>query len=103
MPITDGISARVIGWPRVEYLKLPQGYLFIDKGKLDGVALGDMWEVQRASGGIANNGTVLTTEPMALMQIVNVRDHSATGLLLNVKFATFPMGTPAVQVAKLPQ
>jgi len=103
VPITDGISARVIGWPRVEYLKLPQGYLFIDKGKLDGVALGDMWEVQRASGGIANNGTVLTTEPMALMQIVNVRDHSATGLLLNVKFATFPMGTPAVQVAKLPQ
>jgi hypothetical protein len=103
VPITDGISARVIGWPRFEYLKLPQNYLFIDKGKLDGVALGDIWQVQRASGGISNNGTVLTTETMAVMQIVNVRDHSATGLMLNIKFATFPMGTPAVQVAKLPQ
>ena len=103
VPITDGISARVIGWPRFEYLKLPQNYLFIDKGKLDGVALGDIWQVQRPSGGVANNGTVLTTETLAVMQIVNVRDHSATGLMLNIKFATFSMGTPAVQVAKLPQ
>ena len=103
VPITDGISAKVIGWPRFEYLKLPQNYLYIDKGKLDGVALGDIWQVQRASGGIANNGTVLVSETMATMQIVNVRDHSATGLLTNIRFATFPMGTPAVQVAKLPQ
>ena len=59
--------------------------------------------MRRASGGIANNGTVLTSENMATVQIVNVREHSATALILNVKYATFPLGTPVVQVAKLPQ
>lgn len=75
MPITDGVKGKVIGWPRVEYIKLPQGYVYLDKGKEDGVALGDIWEVQRASGGIANNGTVLTAENMAQVQVVNVKDH----------------------------
>ncbi|MBP2647583.1 MAG: hypothetical protein H6Q77_1207 [Gemmatimonadetes bacterium] len=103
VPITDGITAKILGWPRVEYLKQPQGNLYIDKGKQDGVALGDIWEVRRPSGGIANNGTVLTSEQMATIQIVNVREHSATGLILNVKYAVFGVGTPVVQVAKLPQ
>lgn len=103
VPITDGITAKILGWPRVEYLKQPQGNLYIDKGKQDGVALGDIWEVRRPSGGIANNGTVLTSETMATIQIVNVREHSATGLILNVKYAVFGVGTPVVQVAKLPQ
>ncbi len=103
VPITDGITAKVLGWPRVEYIKLPQGYVYLDKGSQDGVALGDLWEVRRASGGISGNGTVLTSENMAHVQIVNVRDHSATGLITNVKFAMFGVGTPMVQVAKLPQ
>jgi hypothetical protein len=103
VPITDGITAKVLGWPRVEYIKLPQGYLYIDKGRADGVALGDLWEVRRAPGGISNSGTVLTSENMAWVQIVNVREHSATALITNVKFAMFGVGTPVVQVAKLPQ
>ncbi len=84
-------------------MKLPQSYFYIDKGTADGVALGDIWEVRRASGGISNSGTVLTSENMATVQIVNVREHSATALILNVKYATFTVGTPVVQVAKLPQ
>lgn len=103
VPVTDGIRGKILGWPRVEYIKLPQGYVYIDKGKQDGVALGDIWEAQRAPGGIASNGTVLTTEMMATIQIVNVREHSATGLITNVKYAMFGVGTPVVQVAKLPQ
>ena len=103
VPITDGLSAKIIGWPRRPYMKLPQSNFYIDKGSADGVALGDIWEVRRASGGIANNGTVLTSELMATVQIVNVREHSATALITNVTNATFPMGSPVVQVAKLPQ
>lgn len=103
VPITDGITAKIVGWPRRPYMKLPQSNFFINKGSADGVALGDIWEVRRPSGGIANNGTVLTSENMATVQIVNVREHSATALVINVKYATFTMGTPVVQVAKLPQ
>ena len=103
VPITDGITAKILGWPRRPYMKLPQSYLYIDKGTADGVALGDIWEVRRPSGGISNSGTVLTSENMATVQIVNVREHSATALVTNVKYATFTVGTPVVQVAKLPQ
>jgi len=103
VPITDGITATILGWPRRPYMKLPQSYFYIDKGSADGVALGDIWEVRRASGGISNSGTVLTSENMATVQIVNVREHSATALITNVKYATFTVGTPVVQVAKLPQ
>jgi LysM repeat protein len=103
VPITDGITATILGWPRRPYMKLPQSYFYIDKGSADGVALGDIWEVRRASGGISNSGTVLTSENMATVQIVNVREHSATALITNVKYATFTVGTQVVQVAKLPQ
>ena len=103
VPITDGITAKILGWPRRPYMKLPQSYLYIDKGTADGVALGDIWEVRRASGGISNSSTVLTSENMATVQIVNVREHSATALVTIVKYATFTVGTPVVQVAKLPQ
>jgi hypothetical protein len=103
VPITDGITGTILGWPRRPYMKLPQSYFYIDKGSADGVALGDIWEVRRASAGISNSGTVLTSENMATVQIVNVREHSATALITNVKYATFTVGTPVVQVAKLPQ
>ena len=103
VPVTDGITAKIIGWPRRPYMKLPQSNFYIDKGTADGVALGDLWEVRRASGGISDRGTVHTSENLAMVQIVNVREHSATALILNVKYATFNIGTPVVQVAKLPQ
>jgi LysM repeat protein len=103
VPITDGITAEIIGWPRRPYMKLPQSNFFINKGSADGVALGDIWEVRRESAGISSAGTVLTSENMATVQIVNVREHSATALITNVKYATFPLGTSVVQIAKLPQ
>ena len=84
-------------------MKLPQSYFYIDKGiggrRCPGRHLGGAsrvgWHLER--------GTVLTSENMATVQIVNVREHSATALITNVKYATFPVGTPVVQVAKLPQ
>ncbi len=39
---------------------------------------------------------------MAKVQIVGVGEHSADGLVTNVKHATFMPGTRAGQVAKLP-
>jgi hypothetical protein len=40
---------------------------------------------------------------MANMQIVHVRDRTATGILLNVVSPDIPPGTDVMQVAKLPQ
>jgi hypothetical protein len=40
---------------------------------------------------------------MATMQIVHVRDHTATGILLSVVSPDIPAGSDVMQVAKLPQ
>ena len=39
---------------------------------------------------------------MATLQVVHVREHSATARLLNVVSPDIPVGTEARQVAKLP-
>jgi hypothetical protein len=48
------------------------------------------------------DGTVRVDEVMATLQVVHVREHSATARLLNVVSPDIPAGTEARQVAKLP-
>ena len=45
-PVTEGIEARVLGWPGRGELQAPQQYVFLDKGRTEGVALGDLFEVE---------------------------------------------------------
>jgi hypothetical protein len=49
-----------------------------------------------------SDGTLRVNELMATMQIVHVRDRTATGILLNVISPDIPAGTDVMQVAKLP-
>jgi hypothetical protein len=75
--------------------------VFINKGREDGVAPGDLFEVRRRPArGV--DGTLRVNELMATMQIVHVRDRTATGLLINVVSPDIPPGTDVMQVAKLP-
>ena len=48
------------------------------------------------------DGRQLINEVMATMQVVHVRDHTATARLLNILSPDIPPGTDARQVAKLP-
>ena len=75
--------------------------VFINKGREDGVAPGDLFEVRRRPQRLPD-GTIRVNELMATLQIVHVRDHTATGLLLNVISPDIPAGTDVLQVAKLP-
>ncbi|MCU0622221.1 MAG: LysM peptidoglycan-binding domain-containing protein [Gemmatimonadales bacterium] len=101
-PVTDGAVARIIGWPHRSELKTPQQYVFLDKGKLDGVGLGDLFEVRRDSGGYYTDGTARTDQLLARLQVVHVRDHSATAVIFGMAFADLYRGLPVRQVAKLP-
>jgi hypothetical protein len=84
-----------------QVLKEPQMVVFIDKGREDGVAAGDLFEVRRRPER-SSDGMIRINELMATMQIVHVRDHTATGVLLNVISPDIPPGTDVMQVAKLP-
>jgi LysM repeat protein len=108
VPVADGIEAQVLAFQRREGMRLkqpirvPQSYFYLDKGTTDGVALGDIFELRRRSGGTYPDGTIRTDELLALAQVVHVRPGSAAAVILNVTYAEINPGVRARQVAKLP-
>lgn len=101
VPVTDGVRGSLLGGLGRQDLKEPQMVVFINKGREDGVAPGDIFEIRRRPGR-GSDGMIRVNELMASMQIVHVRDHTATGILLHVVSPDIPPGTDVMQVAKLP-
>jgi hypothetical protein len=101
VPVSEGVRGSLVGGLGRQELKEPQMIVFIDKGRQDGVAPGDLFEVRRRPARLSD-GTIRVNELMATLQIVHVRDHTATGLVLNVISPDIPPGTDVLQVAKLP-
>ena len=75
--------------------------VFLNKGREDGVAPGDLFEIRRRAERLPD-GRQLINEVMATLQVVHVRDHTSTGRLINILSPDIPPGTDARQVAKLP-
>lgn len=100
-PVSDGVRAKYLGGPGRQDLKAPQMVVFIDKGREDGVAPGDIFEIRRRAVRLPD-GNQLINDVMATFQVVRVGDHTATGRLLSVLSPDIPPGTDAQQVAKLP-
>jgi hypothetical protein len=102
VPVEKGVTATLLGGPTRQELKAPQMVVFLDKGRRDGVAAGDLFEVRRRPARLSD-GTIRVDEVMATLQVVHVRDRSATARLLNIISPDIAPGTQARQVAKLPQ
>jgi hypothetical protein len=100
-PVSDGVRGKFIGGPRRQELKAPQMIVFIDKGRRDGVAAGDIFEVRRKAERL-DNGQQRINELLATIQIVHVREHTATGRYLNILLPDITPGMEVRQVAKLP-
>jgi hypothetical protein len=101
VPVADGVRGSFIGGLGRQDLKEPQMIVFINKGREDGVAPGDLFEIRRRPER-SSDGMIRVNELMATLQIVHVRERTATGLLLNVISPDIPPGTDVMQVAKLP-
>jgi hypothetical protein len=101
VPVTEGVRATFLGGPSRQDMKTPQMVVFLDKGREDGVAPGDLFEIRRRAERLPD-GRQLINDVMATLQIVHVREHSATARLLNVLSPDIPPGADARQVAKLP-
>jgi LysM repeat protein len=99
--VADGVRGYLLGGLGRQELKEPQMVVFIDKGREDGVAPGDLFEVRRRPARLSD-GTLRVNEVMATLQIVHVRDRTATGVVINVVSPDIPPGTDVMQVAKLP-
>lgn len=101
VPVTEGVRATFLGGSGRQDLKAPQMVVFLDKGRQDGVAPGDLFEIRRRAERLPD-GRQLINDVMATLQVVHVRDHTATARLLNILSPDIPPGTDARQVAKLP-
>jgi LysM repeat protein len=101
VPVSDGVRGSLLGGLGRQELKEPQMVVFINKGREDGVAPGDLFEVRRRPQRLSD-GMVRVNELMATLQIVHVRDRTATAMVLNVISPDIPPGTDVLQVAKLP-
>jgi hypothetical protein len=101
VPVTDGVRATFLGGPGRADLKAPQMIVFLDKGRQDGVAAGDMFEIRRRAERLPD-GRQLINDVMATLQVVHVREHTATARVLNVLSPDIAPGSDARQVAKLP-
>jgi LysM repeat protein len=101
VPVSDGVRGSLVGGIGRQELKEPQMTVFVNKGRQDGVAPGDLFEVRRRPQRLPD-GTIRVNELMATLQIVHVRDRTATAVVLNVISPDIPPGTDVLQVAKLP-
>ncbi|HXE57183.1 MAG TPA: LysM peptidoglycan-binding domain-containing protein [Gemmatimonadales bacterium] len=102
LPVADGVEGRLIQGREPRTFKSPQDVVFIDKGRRDGVARGDIFEIWRAPQ--SGEGRVASTiaEVIARVQVVHVRERTATARVLTVTAPDLPPGSRVRQVAKLP-
>jgi LysM repeat protein len=101
VPVSDGIQATVVQARSQNVLTEQQSILFLDKGRADGVAPGDIFELWRTPEERWDAASTVA-EPMARLQVVRVGEHTSSALVVRVISADITPGTSARQVAKLP-
>ena len=100
-PVANGVEAHLLGGPEPQILNGPQDVVFLDKGSKDGVAPGDLFEVQLDTK-LGNGRKMSVTVGAARLQIVRVGERSATARILDVAVPHLRVGMRARLVAKLP-
>src|SRR5437867_2806585 len=98
-PVEQGLTGKLLDPRDPHALAGAQQYFFIDKGRRDGVALGDVFEVFRPAQGYAGSAS---EEVRAVMMIVHTRERSATGLLLQINHPGLDRGLPVRLIKKMP-
>ncbi|HEV8599918.1 MAG TPA: LysM peptidoglycan-binding domain-containing protein [Gemmatimonadales bacterium] len=100
--VSDGLEGHVLVARDLRELRLPQQVLFLDVGKRDGVALGDLFEARRAPGPQPRASANAVDEVMITLQVIHVRERTATVTVRNVVSPDVRPGTRVKLVAKLP-
>jgi hypothetical protein len=98
-PVEQGLVGSLLAGRDPHPIAGAQQYYFIDKGRRDGVALGDVFEVYKPAGGFAG---AASEEVRAVMMIVHTRERSATGLLLQIYHPGLDRGLPVRLIKKMP-
>jgi len=98
-PVEQGLAGRLLASRDSRPIATPQQFFFIDKGRAEGVVPGDVFEVYRPAAGYVG---AASEEVRAVMMIVHTREHSATGLVLQIMHAGLDPQLPVRLIKKMP-
>jgi LysM repeat protein len=98
-PIEQGLTGRLLAGRDARPIANAQQFFFINKGRADGVVPGDVFEVYRPARGELGSPS---EEVRAVLMIVHTREHSATGLVLQIMHPGLDPGTPVRLIKKMP-
>jgi len=98
-PVDRGLEGVVIAERDLHVLAGPQQIVFINRGRAEGVNSGDVFEVFRPAAGVPGTSS---EQMQVVLQIVHTRDHSASGLILNVGHPKLVPGMPVRLIRKMP-
>jgi LysM repeat protein len=101
--VPSGVQGQVLIPRDLRELRHPQDVLFIDIGREQGVAPGDLFEARRTPGPQPQSAADAVDELMVTLQVVHVRSRSATVKVVGVTSPDVPPGTTVRQVATLPR
>ena len=98
-PVDGGLQGVVIAERDLHVLAGPQQIVFINRGRAEGVTSGDVFEVFRPAAGVPGTSS---EQMQVVLQIVHTRDHSASGLILNIGHPKLVPGMPVRLIRKMP-
>lgn len=98
-PVEQGLTGKLLEPRDPHPIAGAQQYFFIDKGRSEGVALGDVFEIYKPAQGFVG---AASEEVRGVLMIVHTREHSATGLLLQIIHPGLNKGLPVRLIKKMP-
>ena len=97
--VEQGLEGRLIGMRDQHVLAGTQQVVFVDKGRADGVALGDVFEIYRAASEEVGGRS---EEVRVQLIVVHTREHTASALVIGVVNPSIPVGSPVRLIKKMP-
>jgi len=101
VPISDGVKGTLLTSRDRQPLTGPQDVVFLDRGRADGVGLGDLFEI-RSTAHKRENAAGVIDDVLATEQVVHVGEKSSTARVLRVTQPDIAVGSEVRQIAKLP-
>jgi len=98
-PVSDGLKGKLLRARDPHPIAGAQQFFFIDKGRRDGVTVGDIFEVYKPAEDYPGGAS---EDVRGVLMIVHTRDRSATGLLLKINNPALDDGLPVRLIKKMP-
>ncbi len=98
-PVDGGLEGTVIAERDLHVLAGPQQIIFINRGRADGVSPGDVFEAFKPAAGLPGTSS---EQVQVVVEIVHTRDHSSSGLILNIDHPNLVPGMPVRLIRKMP-